>query len=212
MKKAINMQAQIQVGHSDGAGTADALVQAFAAANPGMTLTVKSLSPPDAAGNATARVYIEGEQPPPDNFAALAGDALHKAVAHLSVSEAGLAPTSAPLTLRGVQEVGNDDEDTGVVLPPQHTAAPATPLASPAASPPVTPTQLATSAPTPASLAPTPAPPTAPAAPAPDAPAASPTAGPTPVPIQNSELNTQNSPLSHRHQHKNKSGGHTHSG
>src|SRR5579859_4688688 len=84
MKKAINMQAQVHMGNGAVGNISAALEQAFSAANPGMTLTVKSLSAPDGSGNSTARVYIEGEQDPAADFAALAGDALHKAVAHLA--------------------------------------------------------------------------------------------------------------------------------
>src|SRR5689334_13454623 len=118
MKKAINLQAQLHCGpDQDRQQLGAALESTFARVNPGMQLTVNSLSPPDGAGNATVRVYIEGEQEPADPFAPLANGALHKAIAALAPG-----PQGTPYGVHGVQEV-EDDDDTGLVLPPHRTSA-----------------------------------------------------------------------------------------
>src|SRR6478672_4187223 len=112
MKKGINLQAQVHLDADAGAADAlrGALADTFARVNPGMQLTGKGLSAPDAHGNATVRVYIEAEQDPATPFAPVATAALHKAVDALP----------APVAVRGMEEHEDDDENSGVVLPPQH--------------------------------------------------------------------------------------------
>src|SRR6266852_2418566 len=87
MKKGINLQAKIHAGPGGAltpSSIGQALPAAFAQANPGLRLTVKSVSPADADGNATLRVYIEGEQDPAADFAALTRGALNKAIAAMN--------------------------------------------------------------------------------------------------------------------------------
>ncbi|MDQ6694485.1 MAG: hypothetical protein M3014_08710 [Chloroflexota bacterium] len=133
MQKGINLQAKIAAGtdSSSAAGVRQALPGAFAQANPGMTLAVKEVSPPDAAGHMTLKVYIQGDQDPASNFSTLAHTALNKAVAALNTStgaaSTGGGPrqaTQAAVTVHSVQEVENDDENSGVVLPPRQVHAP----------------------------------------------------------------------------------------
>ena len=80
MKKAIDLETQVHlVGTAD--ATRQALLDAFAQANPDMKLTIKSLTAADGQSYATAKLYIEGEQDPAANFAALSSAALRKAIA-----------------------------------------------------------------------------------------------------------------------------------
>ncbi len=132
MKKAINLSAHLHIGNDPGAAdqVGAALAAAFAATNPTLHLTVQSVAPPDAQGNSTARIHIEGEQDPAADFAKLTGDALHQAVASLNVPTArSLEATAAggnrpPILLHQVSEDKSaDDENTGVVLPPGRTIA-----------------------------------------------------------------------------------------
>ena len=134
MKKAIDLSVHLHIGNDPGAAdrVGPALVAAFAAANPGLHLTVNRLAAPDGHGDSLARVRIEGEQEAAADFAHLAGDALHRAVAGLN---APTAPTGqAPLVAEGSPKVtihqlaadsrdSPDDENVGVVLPPGHTIA-----------------------------------------------------------------------------------------
>jgi len=134
MKKAIDLSVHLHIGNDPSAAdrVGLALVAAFAAANPGLHLTVNHLAAPDAQGDSLARVRIEGEQEAAADFAHLAGDALHRAVAGLN---APAAPTGqALLVAEGSPKVtihqlaadtrdSPDDENVGVVLPPGHTIA-----------------------------------------------------------------------------------------
>jgi hypothetical protein len=142
MKKGINLQANTHVGSGAAvANLSQALPAAFAQANPGLQLTVKSMSPVDAQGHASIHVYIEGEQEPAADFAALTRAALNKAIAALNsgASSAPAAPGAAaahpPVHLHDVKEVEDDDEDSGLVLPPARQPA-ASPAGSPAPPPP----------------------------------------------------------------------------
>src|SRR5947209_1017801 len=115
MKKAINVHVVLPAGSTrdlalaPGAG----LPQAFAQANPGFQLTIKSLSAPDAQGNVTAAVYVEGEQEPAADFGALTKSALKQTIAGLSGTRSlGTAPLVA------MEEVEIEDEDTGAVVAP----------------------------------------------------------------------------------------------
>src|SRR4051794_14405404 len=111
MKKAINLQAQLQCDTSQDPQQLSAdLESAFAEANPGMRLTVKSLKLPDSAGHAAVRVYIEGEQEPAAPFEPVAKAALHKAIAALASTR---GRTATPLAAHNVQEVEDDDEEGG---------------------------------------------------------------------------------------------------
>ncbi len=117
MKKAINLQVQGQL--SGGIASAEALRKAlpvaFAQANPGMSLSIKSITDPDSQGNINLKVYIEGEQDPAADFNALSSMAIQKAVAAL----ASKSNPASSVTIKNIQELGDDDEDSGVVLPPQ---------------------------------------------------------------------------------------------
>jgi hypothetical protein len=144
MKKGINLQAKVHAGSGAAVSNlSQALPAAFAQANPGLQLTVKSASPVDAQGHATIHVYIEGEQEPAADFAALTRAALNKAIAALNAgagsSGAPAAPGAAaahtPVHLHDVQEVEGDEEDSGLVLPPAQQPSPS-PAASPAPAPP----------------------------------------------------------------------------
>ena len=90
MHKAINMQADVQMAGGEDAVRA-ALQSAFAAANPGMKLTIKGAAPGKSPGTTHVRVYIEGDQEPAAPFAQLAGDALHKAIAALGSDSKAIA-------------------------------------------------------------------------------------------------------------------------
>lgn len=120
MKKAINLQAEVQL-----ANTADAqavfkqsLPKAFAQANPGMSLTIKSLSKVDNQGKAKLRVYLEGEQDPAANFSTLASSALHKVITTLLDNGNQALPSFKHTTIMNLQEVENEEENQDVVLPP----------------------------------------------------------------------------------------------
>lgn len=187
MEKGINLQARIHVGSDPAA--ADAVSQTlpimFAQTNPGLQLTVKSMAPADPNGNATLRVYIQGNQDPAADFAALTFNALNKAIAAMNgkananpgdtVSSAHTSGsvvsgdthrtgTGMHIHIHNIQEVQDDDEDSGVVLPPQ-AQAPAPSIAS--STPPVAP---ATAPQSPAAAQATPAIPVTPTTPATHAP------------------------------------------
>ena len=133
MKKAIDLSVHIHIGSAPDAAdhVGPALVAAFAAANPGLQLKVKSMSAPNAQGDSIARVRIEGEQEAAADFAQFAGDALHRAVAQLNGPPARQAAlvgggSSSQVALQQVVETGDegaDDENSGVFLPPGHTIA-----------------------------------------------------------------------------------------
>ncbi|MDQ2808272.1 MAG: hypothetical protein M3Z04_15375 [Chloroflexota bacterium] len=131
MKKAIDLSVHLHIGSDPSAAehVGPALVAAFAAANPGLQLTVNSLATPNAQGDSTARVRIAGEQEPAADFAHLAGDALHRAVAGLNMPAAPNSPAAVGRTKVAIHQVAEDngdsadDENTGVVLPPGHTIA-----------------------------------------------------------------------------------------
>ena len=170
MEKGINLQAKIHSGSDPAAPdrVKTSLPTAFAQANPGLTLTVKSISAAGADGSATIRVYITGEQDPASDFAALARDALHKAVAALDsqpgsklAKETG-KPSHRVARLRDVQEVEEEDSgdsEAGLVLAPQQPppatadkpAAPAPAITAPtnAAPPAQAPIQAPSPAPAP---------------------------------------------------------------
>ena len=101
MDKAINLQAKLHVG-SDPKAIADlqqSLPSRFGADNPGLALTVKHVSPPDDKGDVTVRIYIEGDQDPAADFAALTRGALHKTIASMNADAAnGAAPSSQSAT------------------------------------------------------------------------------------------------------------------
>lgn len=149
MKKAINLQAQVQLADPNSqAQFQNDLENAFAQANPGLTLTVKSLTPPDAKGKAKLRVYIEGEQDPAADFSKLTTTALQQAINSLTskpATSSATNPSTATVTTTTtstpantvktnlsprpgsgvstkIQEVENDDENEGVVLPPKNLA------------------------------------------------------------------------------------------
>jgi len=114
MKKAINLQAQINTSGNHQAAAA-ALKQAFAETNPAMKLTVKEVVPAGAQ-TATLRVYIQGEQPAPKDFQATAADALRKAITKL---QAGPAVAGAHVAgVVNITEEENAEEDVDVLLPP----------------------------------------------------------------------------------------------
>ncbi len=129
MKKAINLQAQVQLADLKSQSQyQDNLQKAFARTNPGLTLTVKSLTAPDAQGKAKLRVYIEGEQDPAANFSQLTTQALHQAIDSLAPEASASAsktlqaqsrPRSKTRPAVNIQETANDDENQGVVLPPK---------------------------------------------------------------------------------------------
>ncbi len=133
MKKGIDLQAKVHIGTAPSALTnlKHKLPELFAQANPGLTLNVKKVSDADSAGDATIRVYIEGEQDPAADFAALTRGALHTAVAAFNSSEdtgsahsAALPPHAVSVRppkvhIKDLKEMEGDEEDTGVTLPPQ---------------------------------------------------------------------------------------------
>jgi hypothetical protein len=126
MKKAIDLQAKVKIPGAGGNANAaqQALENAFAQANPRLKLTVKAVAPPDPTGVAVVRAYIEGDQPAPDDFQALALAALQKAVATAggqAIGQPGAGGAPGPATsasLAGVNELVNVDENEGLVLPP----------------------------------------------------------------------------------------------
>lgn len=122
MKKAINLQAEVQLASTTNAQAVfkDSLPKAFAQANPGMSLNIKSFSKADIHGKSKIRVYIEGEQEPAANFMTLASSTLHKVIA--SLMEKGNNNQALESAITNLQEVENEDEDQDVVLPPPHAA------------------------------------------------------------------------------------------
>jgi hypothetical protein len=137
MEKGITLQTHLHVG-TDQAVASNLLKRlpaAFVQANSGLQLSVKKTSQVDAKGNVTLRVYIQGEQDPAADFAALTHTALNKAIAAMN-AEAKAASTGAsaeapPVHIHDIQEIEGDDEDTGVVLPPKPAPDPAPPAAQP---------------------------------------------------------------------------------
>ena len=179
MKKGIDLQAKVHVG-TDPSALSDLkqkLPDLFAQANQGLTLNIKKVSDADSAGDATIRVYIEGEQDPAADFAALTRGALHTAVTafnsgaaagskHSPASQSHAVSARHPAVhIKDLKEMEGDEEDTGVTLAPQaqplssvittgaSDATPASPITAPphAPQPPV-----AVSAATPTSAAPPP--------------------------------------------------------
>jgi len=152
MDKAINLQAKLHVGNDPQAAAKlqQSLPAHFAADNPGLALTVKHISPPDAEGDVTVKIYIEGDQDPAADFAALTRGALHKTVASMNAASGTGAGSSAhpvvssgatPHTgvhIKDLQETEGDDENTGVTLAPwlrAQEASSAPPAAPPSAPP-----------------------------------------------------------------------------
>jgi hypothetical protein len=130
MEKAITLQARMHVGTERAAASAllKKLPAAFAKANPGLKLSIKKTSAPDAKGNVTLRVYISGDQDPAADFAALTHTALQKAITALNAQARAASSSTgsaAPVHLHSVKEMEGDDEDTGVTLPPKSDATPA---------------------------------------------------------------------------------------
>jgi hypothetical protein len=113
MRKGINLQVQIP---DSSEATVAAFAQAFAAANPGLRLTI--LSGAGASRAIAARpgvaVYIEGEQAAAADFTALADQAVQAALARLPGSRDLLAGLT-------IEEVEHEDEDTGAILAPPPT-------------------------------------------------------------------------------------------
>ena len=130
MEKAIILQAHMHVGSEQAAASAllKKLPAAFAKANPGLELSIKKTSAPDAKGNVTVRVYISGELEPAADFAALTHTALQKAITALNAQAKAASSSTgsaAPVHLHSVKEMEGDDEDSGVTLPPKSDATPA---------------------------------------------------------------------------------------
>ena len=153
MEKGINLQAKIHIG-SDAQAAANlqqSLPARFAADNPGLALTVKHISPPDDKGDVAIRIYVEGDQDPASDFAALTRGAIHKTIASMNSDSgkgvtattgspvSGGAGSQSPVHIKDLQETEGDDENTGVTLAPTlqaqatSSAAPAPP--SPASTP-----------------------------------------------------------------------------
>jgi hypothetical protein len=123
MEKGITLQAHLHAG-TEQAAVSDVLKKlpaAFAKANPGLQLKVKKASAPDAKGNVTVRVYIEGDQGPADDFSALAHTSLNKAITAMNAGAraASSGDTAPSVHVHGVKEVEDDDDDSGLVLPPK---------------------------------------------------------------------------------------------
>jgi len=145
MEKGIDLQAKLHVGTDPAALAAlkQSLPDLFARTNPGLTLRIKKVSEPDSAGDATLRVYIEGDQDPAADFAALTRSALDKTIAAYNSSSGsaggttagsaqpasasmGAAPAGQPgVHLKDLKEMEGDEEDSDVTLAPQaHSEAP----------------------------------------------------------------------------------------
>ncbi len=179
MKKGINLQAKMHVGNGAGAVQAmsQALPAAFAQSNPGLQLTVKGTPAVDASGNATIRVYIEGDQDPAADFAALTRSALNKAIASINTG-ATSAPATAPASpapggasggagkhnavrVHDIREVDDTADEGDLVLPPQRqqtqTKAGATSPSGPSAEPTTPPASQTPAFPSPTPSVPAPA-------------------------------------------------------
>jgi hypothetical protein len=191
MEKGINLQAKLHVGTDPAAVShlRQSLPDLFAQTNPGLTLSVKKVSEPDSDGDATMRVYIEGDQDPAADFAALTRGALNKTIAaynsggasnggaivgseqSAAASMGAAAAGQAGVHIKDLKEMEGDEEDTGVTLAPQaqpqaSSPAPSAGTAGPApASPAAAPSQPPAAAPSSAaSSSPPPAPSTTQAA------------------------------------------------
>ncbi len=179
MEKGINLQAQLHLGSDQASASSltnvtEALPAAFAKANPGLQLSVKHVTPVDAAGNATVRVYIQGEQDPAADFAALTRSALNKAIAEMNaitasthgsgstVPDGGAGKRYPSVRAHNIQEVEVADDDGGLVLAPKAQSATSTSgaMASDVSSSKTGTGARATSAPTPATQPPAPSQPT----------------------------------------------------
>ncbi|MEO5951047.1 MAG: hypothetical protein ABIQ44_01090 [Chloroflexia bacterium] len=130
MKKGINLQAKLHVGSdpNSGADLENKLPALFGNTNEGLTLTIKHASAPDEKGDVTLKVYIEGDQDPASDFAALTHKALKSAIAALNKGTS-TGPSLGNTASRGsgghhavhikkVRETEGDEEDSGVVLAP----------------------------------------------------------------------------------------------
>jgi hypothetical protein len=159
--KGINMHAKVHVGNDPtaAANLEQSLPALFAGANPGLTLTVKHASPPDEKGDVTIRIYIEGEQDPAADFAALTRAALNKTIEALNANAdkgagqftenvaSGAATSQTPVHIKELQETEGDEEDTDVTLAPSLRAPATAPAAQPGPTPAATPTQPTAPAP-----------------------------------------------------------------
>jgi len=152
MEKGINLQAKLHVGTDPAAVShlRQSLPDLFAQTNPGLKLSVKKVSEPDSDGDTTMRVYIEGDQDPAADFAALTRGALNKTIAAYNSGGsasgigaiAGSEPSAAAsmgaaaagqtgVHIKDLKEMEGDEEDTGVTLAPQ--APPQAPSPAPSA-------------------------------------------------------------------------------
>jgi hypothetical protein len=121
MKKGIYLQATVGTGGQSLDAVREAVRQKLAGAHEGLNVQVKRITP---AGDERAQVivYIEGDQPPPEDFEALTTGVVRQ-LWDSSTSQRALGPA---LSLQHLVEKDDyedeEDDSTDLVLPPQPAA------------------------------------------------------------------------------------------
>ena len=121
MKKGIYLQATVDTGGQSLAAVQAALQQTLAGAHEGLTVQVKRITPVGGE-RAQAILYIEGEQPPPEDFEALTTGVVRQ-LWQSNATQRALGPA---LSLRDLVEKDDyedeEDDSADLVLPPQPAA------------------------------------------------------------------------------------------
>lgn len=118
MKKGIYLQATVGTGGEDVEAVQRAVQQALAGSHEGLTVQVKRVTP---AGGQRADVilYIEGEQPAPEDFEALTTGVVRQ-LWHSSTTERAIGPALSLQHLTEKDDYEDEQDDSGdLVLPPQ---------------------------------------------------------------------------------------------
>jgi hypothetical protein len=121
MKKGIYLQATVGTGGQSLDAVREAVQQTLAGAHEGLTVQVKRITP---AGDKRAQVivYIEGDQPPPEDFEALTTGVVRQLWGS-STSRRALGPALSLQHLVEKDDYEDEEDDSeDLVLPPQPAA------------------------------------------------------------------------------------------